>query len=251
MKLDYNPRGYWDRRYREGRTSGAGSEGEEGRYKAQYVNDFIRAHDIIHVIDWGCGDGQVLELLRVGPMHNPYVGYTGIDVSPTILERNRKLFREFTFASPDEALVPGREWTADLALSMDVLFHLPDDDDYFAYLNNLFNSATRFVLIYSTNHAGGRTARHVLRREFTPDVSKHFPEWNLKTVETPLRAGLASFFVYERIALWLHSLSRSWPTRSGPNTSLTWWNVSVSSLRTWYGTTTTPAGTLAAGPGRR
>lgn len=232
MKLDYNPRGYWDRRYREGRTSGAGSEGEEGRYKAQYVNDFIRAHDIIHVIDWGCGDGQVLELLRVGPMHNPYVGYTGIDVSPTILERNRKLFREFTFASPDEALVPGREWTADLALSMDVLFHLPDDDDYFAYLNNLFNSATRFVLIYSTNHAGGRTARHVLRREFTPDVSKHFPEWNLKTVETPLRAGLASFFVYERIALWLHSLSRSWRTPSANSTSHRWWNVSAFKTQT-------------------
>ena len=53
MKLDYTPGGYWDRRYREGRTSGAGSEGEEGSYKARYVNDFIRAHQITSVIAWG------------------------------------------------------------------------------------------------------------------------------------------------------------------------------------------------------
>lgn len=223
----YTPRGYWDRRYREGRTSGSGSEGDEGRYKAGYVNSLIDSHDVTSVIDWGCGDGQVLELLQVGPKYSPYVAYTGIDVSPTILDRNRRLFREFCFATPDEASMPNREWTADLALSMDVLFHLPDDADYFAYLNHLFNSATRFVLIYSTNYAGGRTARHVLRRSFTPDVAKHFPEWRLKLVETPLREGLASFFWYEKIVLWLHSPSRSWRIRSANSSSPTWWNVSA------------------------
>lgn len=250
MKLDYTPGGYWDRRYREGRTSGAGSEGEEGSYKARYVNDFIRDHQITSVIDWGCGDGQVLELLQVGPAHSPYVAYTGIDVSATILERNRKHFREFVFATPNEAMIPGREWSADLALSMDVLFHLPDDVDFFTYLNQLFNSADRYVLIYSTNHAGGRTARHVLRREFTPDVAKHFPEWRLSTVETPLHEGLASFFVYEKIALWLHSPSRSWRTLSALSTSPTWWNVWAWRTRTLLGIRTTPGGTLGARPGR-
>jgi trans-aconitate methyltransferase len=195
----YTPARYWDRRYREGRTSGAGSEGVEGYYKAEYVNDFIHENAVTSVIDWGCGDGQVLELLKVGPSHSPYVAYTGIDVSPTILERNRQRFREFVFATPDEANVSETQWRAELALSMDVLFHLPDDHDYHSYLGHLFDSATRYVLIYSTNHAGGRTARHVLRREFTPDVAKYFTEWRLKTVETPLREGLASFFVYERI----------------------------------------------------
>lgn len=237
MKLDYNPRGYWDRRYREGRTSGSGSEGEEGTYKARFVNDFIRDHGVTSVIDWGCGDGQVLELLNLGERGTEgYVAYTGIDVSPTILERMRAQFRQYVFATPDEAQQPGREWTAELALSMDVLFHLPDDDDYFAYLNQVFNSATAFVLIYSTNHAGGRTARHVLRREFTPDIARYFPEWALVRVETPLREGLASFFVYERIALWLHSLSRSWRIRSANSTFLNWWNVWVWRTQTWCGT---------------
>lgn len=223
MKTEYTPAGYWDRRYREGRTSGAGSEGEEGFYKAEYVNDFIHENAVTSVIDWGCGDGQVLELLKVGPSHSPYVAYTGIDVSPTILERNRQRFREFVFATPDEACKGG--FSADLAISMDVLFHLPDQGDYLTYLDHLFDSATRYVLIYSTNHAGGRTARHVLRREFTPDIADRFPDWRLRLVETPLRDGLASFFWYERIALWLHSPSRSWRTRSANSTFRIWWHA--------------------------
>ncbi len=196
--IEYTPRGYWERRYRDGRTSGAGSEGVEGAYKATYVNEFMRDHDIVSVIDWGCGDGQVLGQLE---LRNPWRAYTGIDVSPTIIERMRQRYRGLDFATPDETRQLGREWTADLALSMDVLFHLPNDADYFEYLDQLFGSSTRFVMIYSTNYAGGRTARHVFRREFTPDIAERFPNWELRTVETPLREGLASFFVYEKVSL--------------------------------------------------
>jgi cyclopropane fatty-acyl-phospholipid synthase-like methyltransferase len=188
--INYTPAGYWDRRYREGRTSGAGSEGEEGAYKAQYVSEFIRHREVTSVIDWGCGDGQVLELVD---LHGAL--YHGVDCSPTILDRMRRKFPQHSF-STDEVHQP----TADLALSMDVLFHLPADHDYNAYLHDLFKSARRFVIIYATNYAGGRTARHVFRREFTPDIAKRFPDWELTTVETPLREGLASFFVYEKKA---------------------------------------------------
>ena len=192
--IEYTPAGYWDRRYREGRTSGAGSEGSEGQYKADYVSDFIHNHDIKSVIDWGCGDGQVLDLIRMED-----ATYIGVDVSPTIVDRMRKKYpyNGYQFMTSDYAR--GGSYLADLTLSMDVLFHLPDDHDYFSYLGHLFDSAQRFVLIYSTNYAGGRTARHVFRREFTPDIARYFPEWALKTVETPLREGLASFFVYEKV----------------------------------------------------
>jgi SAM-dependent methyltransferase len=194
--IQYTPAGYWDRRYREGRTSGAGSEGDEGSYKAKYVSDFICDHGIKSVIDWGCGDGQVLDLVDLRG-----ADYMGIDVSPTILKRLRKMYGDrYVFTTPEDATIPGGEWYADLALSMDVLFHLPDDVDYFGYIDNLFGSAARFVVIYATNYAGGRTARHVFRREFTPDIAERFPDWELTTVETPLREGLASFFVYEKKA---------------------------------------------------
>lgn len=190
-QIHYTPARYWDRRYREGRTSGAGSEGDEGAYKADYISDLIHNHDIESVVDWGCGDGQVLERMRLEGAE-----YLGVDVSLTIVNRMREKFPEYEFITP----VPGMndlKW--ELGLSMDVLFHLPDDVDYFEYLDQLFGHSTRFVVIYSTNYAGGRTARHVFRREFTPDIAGRFPDWELTTVETPLREGLASFFVYEKV----------------------------------------------------
>lgn len=189
-QIEYTPAGYWERRYRDGRTSGAGSEGDEGQYKADYVSDLIHNRHIESVIDWGCGDGQVLERMRLEGAE-----YLGVDVSLTIVNRMREKFSEYEFITP----VPGMNGlTWELGLSMDVLFHLPDDADYFEYLDRLFGHATRFVVIYSTNYAGGRTARHVFRREFTPDIAERFPDWELTTVETPLREGLASFFVYEK-----------------------------------------------------
>lgn len=212
--IKYTPAGYWDRRYREGRTSGAGSEGDEGAYKAQYLTDFTHEHGITSVIDWGCGDGQVLELVRFPEG----IKYVGVDVSLTIVERMKEKFTSpYTFVTTTDYLnsvdqlrermqastphtIRGHALRWRLALSMDVLFHLPDDQDYHEYLNCLFNSASRFVLIYSTNYDGGRTARHVYRREFTPDIAERFPEWSLKIVETPLREGLASFFVYEKVS---------------------------------------------------
>lgn len=192
----FTPASYWDARYREGRTSGAGSEGDEGAYKAAYVGRFIADHDVKTVVDWGCGDGQVLDLIEL-PENTHYIG---VDVSPTIVERMRRVFNgpRYRFCTV-EGFAAGTRTQFELALSMDVLFHFPDTADYLAYLDRLFSSADRYVVIYSTNYPGGQTARHVYRREFTPDIAMRFVDWELTTVETPIREGLASFFVYERV----------------------------------------------------
>lgn len=188
---------YWDRRYRDGRSSGAGSEGDEGRYKADYVTRFCEENNITSVIDWGVGDGQVLELIRF-PKN---VVYVGVDVSPTIIEKVREKFPvHYVFKTVDEYRRTVPQWRFNTALSMDVLFHFPDDNDYCQYLAYLFGSATKYVVIYSTNYDGGRTSRHVMRREFTRDVAVLHPEWKLITIESPLADDLASFFVYEKVA---------------------------------------------------
>lgn len=195
-QIEYTPAGYWERRYRDGRTSGAGSEGDEGAYKAAYLSKFIANHDVKTVVDWGCGDGQVLELVD---LHDAQ--YIGVDISPLMIARLRN---DEAFPGPRylfhtiDSFSTGTRTQLELALSFDVLFHFPDDRDYGEYLLRLFQSAEKYVMIYSTNYAGGRTARHVYRREFTPDIAELFPDWELTTVETPLREGLASFFVYEK-----------------------------------------------------
>lgn len=211
-QIEYTPAGYWERRYRDGRTSGAGSEGDEGAYKAEYLSRFLADRDVKTVVDWGCGDGQVLKLVEF-PAQTQYIG---VDVSPTIVAMMRQCFDgpRYLFHTVD-SFATGTRTQLELALSFDVLFHFPDDTDYFAYLSKLFGSAEKYVMIYSTNYAGGRTARHVYRREFTPDIAERFPDWELTTVETPLREGLASFFVYEKVSLCV-SPSRSWRTPSVP-----------------------------------
>lgn len=190
----YTPAGYWDRRYRDGRSSGAGSEGAEGAYKAAYVSDFIVRNNVATVVDWGCGDGQVLKRMKL-----PKTSYTGVDVSQTIVDRMREKFPQYRFVGPSD----DHNWedAYRMSMSMDVLFHLPDDRDYFEYLDYLFNSATRHVVIYATNTQDGRTARHVFRRKFTDDIAERFLDWELKTAEPPIRDGLASFFVYGKVGL--------------------------------------------------
>lgn len=190
----YTPAGYWERRYRDGRTSGAGSEGVEGQYKADYISDFIHNRGVNTVVDWGCGDGQVLNLIRLEGAQ-----YTGVDVSQTIVDRMRGKFPQYRFIGPSDD--HNYEDAYRMSMSMDVLFHLPDDRDYFEYLDHLFNSATRHVVIYSTDEADGRTARHVFRRKFTADIAERFVDWELKTAEPPLHEGLASFFVYGKVGL--------------------------------------------------
>lgn len=188
MRGTYTPAGYWEKRYRDGRSSGAGSEGKQAAAKAAHVNDVIARYGVRSVIDWGCGDGTVLSQITTD------ISYLGIDVSPTILAKVRKEHPGRRFAHPEYAMGGGGTWH--LALSMDVLFHLPDDGDYHAYLDQLFGSSGYYVLIYSTNYGPDQTARHVYRRRFTPDIAARYPDWDL--IEQPDQPHPAGFYLYQR-----------------------------------------------------
>lgn len=198
--MTFNLEAYWDQRYRDGRSSGAGSEGDEGAYKAAFVSDFLHTNNVDSVIDWGVGDGQVFECIEF-PARCAYIG---IDVSKTVVKHLRRKyrgraghFRAFeTLADFNNRIGIDR---AMLGLSMDVLFHQVSESGYRWYLYNLFTYADRYVMIYSTNYDAEQTARHVKRRKFTDDVSRLYPDWELTLTTDPLYEGAAQFFVYERI----------------------------------------------------
>ena len=71
--------------------------------------------------------------------------------------------------------------TADLTISLDVIYHLVEDDIFTNYMNQLFNSAERFVVVYSSNtdKTMGSAAAHVRHRRFSKWVSDIKPEWTL------------------------------------------------------------------------
>jgi trans-aconitate methyltransferase len=161
------------------------------------INGVIALNGIAHVADFGCGDGNLLSLLRLPT-------YTGLDVSETVLTRCRQRFPQHRFLpfAQAETVQP-----ADLCLSVDVIFHLIEDAVFAAYMDALFARATRLVLIYASNVDRAWPAPHVRHRRFTDHVAAHRPDWRLCAhlpnpypfdPTRPDETSFADFFVYAR-----------------------------------------------------
>lgn len=188
---------YWERRYREGGSSGAGSYGRLAQFKADFVNALITRHRIASVLDLGCGDGNLLSLLDLPD-------YVGADVSPTALAECSACFPQHRFV-PYAAVA--RLPPAELAMSLDVIYHLVEDAVFTDYITTLFGHATRFVLIYSSNADVRWPADHVRHRRFTDHVAATQPAWRLLS-HVPNRfpydpreretTSFADFFVFAR-----------------------------------------------------
>ena len=89
---------------------------------------------------------------------------------------------------------------ADLAISLDVVYHLIEDRIFDEYMGHLFAAGERYFVVYSTNEVREGTAPHVRDRQFSLWVDHHCPGWRLMEVvrgpsDEPRRAD---FFVYAR-----------------------------------------------------
>jgi hypothetical protein len=75
---------------------------------------------------------------------------------------------------------------ADLSLSLEVIFHLVEDPVFDAYMRRLFESARRFVILYSSNMEQESPGRHVRHRQFTRWIEDNQPSWHLQdTIKNP------------------------------------------------------------------
>jgi SAM-dependent methyltransferase len=190
---------YWVNRYRDGGNSGAGSYNCLAEFKAEILNDFVASHDIRDVIEFGCGDGNQLTLAK-------YPSYLGLDVSPHAVEGCARRFAGD--ASKSFMLVHDYAGqTAQLALSLDVIYHLTEDAVYETYMETLFAAARDYVVIYSSDkdEAQPQTA-HVRHRQFSRWVRANAPGWRLLG-HIPNRhpytgdndtGSLADFYIYGR-----------------------------------------------------
>src|SRR5690554_4632414 len=192
---------YWEQRYASGGHSGAGSYRKFAQFKAQTLNRFVAEHAIESVIEFGCGDGNQLLLAQ-------YPQYLGIDVSPTAIAVCRRLFAEDQ-AKTFRLLSDYADETAELALSLDVIYHLVEDDVFADYMHTLFGAAKRFVIIYASNFDDPerRAGPHVRHRRFTDWVEDNCPGWVLSLHipnKYPYRGNyrkgsFADFYVYRKI----------------------------------------------------
>lgn len=197
-------RSYWERRYRGGGTSGPGSYGRLATYKADFLNDFVIRECVRSVVELGCGDGHQLSLAR-------YPSYIGLDVSRTVISACVARFRDdqtksFFLYDADAFCDRQRLIHADLAMSLDVVYHLVEDHVFEAYMKTLFAAADRFVIVYSSNH-DETLAAYIRHRRFTDWVERNASAWRLRErvpnpypydPARPNDTSFADFFVFQR-----------------------------------------------------
>lgn len=164
---------YWQQRYELGFRSGAGSRHRLAAFKAEFLNAFVRVHRVQTVLELGSGDGAQLALAE-------YPAYRGFDVSPVALEHCRARFAHDStkqFHRYDPATFRPHVERCDLALSLDVIYHLVEPETYALHLEHLFDAARRFVIIYSSDRDEATPDPHVRHHCFSRWVEAHRPDW--------------------------------------------------------------------------
>ena len=195
---------YWEQRYSAGGDSGPGSTGGLAPVKASIINRLIASERIESVIEFGCGDGSQLDLAT-------YPSYVGLDVSVSAIERCKERFasdtsKSFFLYEPHAFVDRHRLFHAELALSLEVIFHLVEDELFELHMRHLFSAGDRYVVVCSSNvdiDVGTPQRRH---RAFTPWAEREEPAWRLvETIENPLGdwgdahlGARQDFFVYAK-----------------------------------------------------
>lgn len=192
---------YWERRYAEGGNSGLGSYGQLAEFKADTINSFVQRHGLQSVIEFGCGDGNQLKLAK-------YPDYVGFDVSQSAVAACRRIFA----SDSTKRFCLAKEYkgeTADVALSLDVVYHLVEDDVFTGYMRMLFAAARRYVIIYSSDRDHGPQERvtYIRHREVTRWIDENLSQWQLMEHhpnpcpfdENTGSGSFADFYIYRRL----------------------------------------------------
>jgi len=205
LRLNFEgSKNFWTQVYASGGNSGEGSYGELANFKAEILNSFVSTHEISSVMEFGCGDGNQLSLMN-------YPVYIGLDVAPGAIKRciekfNLDTTKSFLLIEP-KYFQPGASFSADLTLSLDVIFHLSEIETYETHLRQLFASSNKWVIIYGYNSDAFFPEPYSVPRKFTNWIEKNLSEWTLEsTVKNrfPIGSGpeasWSDFYIFRRIS---------------------------------------------------
>lgn len=200
----FNSKDYWEKRYRTKGNSGPGSYGNLAIWKAEIINSFVAQNRIESVIELGCGDGNQLKLAN-------YKKYIGFDVSSEAINICSKIFKGdetkifLNYSDIDNSL-----YSAELVLSLDVIFHLIEEEVFNRYMKKIFELSSRYVIIYSCNY-NKEIAPHVRCRKFTDWIDseiknefrllKFIPNIYPFNIDHPNTTSFSDFYIYEKIKL--------------------------------------------------
>lgn len=202
--IKFNTKEYWENRYINGGNSGAGAYNHLAEFKAEIINNFIKTNNIKNLLEFGCGDGNNLALYNIE-------NYIGIDVSSKAIEICKSKFENDVskqFFTLDEFILDKQSLkTSELVLSLDVIYHLIEDNIFDEYMNNLFNHSSKYIIIYASNF-DEVLCSHVKHRKFTDWIKKNKSNWTLKefiknkypyNLDKPNETSFADFYIFEKI----------------------------------------------------
>lgn len=195
---------YWESRYNQGGNSGSGSYGRLAVFKAEVINEFLKMGNVQRAIELGCGDGNQLNMIG-------YKSYIGLDISSSAIRRcinNFKADPTKAFYLFDPKAIDDKHglFKCDLSLSLDVIYHIIEDENFEAYMRFLFNTSTKYVIVYSSNFDSYQM-KHVKHRDVTGWISKNIPGWKfMKEIVNPYphsdadpdNTSSANFYFFEK-----------------------------------------------------
>ncbi len=193
---------YWEQRYAAGGNSGAGSYGRLARAKADILNTLVAEERVESVLEIGCGDGNQLSLAD-------YPNYVGVDVAPSVVCACRSRFAEdpakrFLTSNVDLPI-------CELGLSLDVIYHLVEDEIFESYMTDLLTHSARLVVLYASDCdtfvPSGLTPPHIRHRPVRRWMSAQ-RDWRFRErIPNPYpfdpraedETSFADFYLFERI----------------------------------------------------
>jgi len=190
---------YWNKRYigaesKKGYASGYGSDGNELKFKIDFVSSFMQENNIRTLCDYGCGSGNFV--LSLPKIYDQYIAFDISENAINICNKRIKNKENLIFTSNIEDC----NRSCHLGLSIDVLFHQIDLDDLNKYLSNLFRH--KYVIIYTTDYEkeyNPEKAAHVIRRNFSNIIEKNYTNYSLLKRELYLgNKDQKVFLVYQK-----------------------------------------------------
>lgn len=140
---------FWNHRYAYHADLGSGSRGEILELKRGLLSGVVPQNDALSVLDWGCGDLEVVKAF-------PWSDYCGVDVSSEVLRIARRKRPDWGFATPEEFDGAQR----DLVICFDVLIHQPTPEAYRTLVDKLV-SLMRIGLLIAAYDGEPGVASHI------------------------------------------------------------------------------------------
>ncbi len=192
---------YWEKRYSSGGNSGVGSYGKMALYKAKIINRFVKGNSIQSVIEFGCGDGNQLSLAN-------YPIYIGFDISKMAIKICKNKFK-YDATKTFRILSKYHGEQADLTLSLEVIFHLLEENLFIEHMRLLFNASKKFIIIFSSNSDDNKDylGTHMRKWRFSDWVDRNQTDWNLikyipnkYPYKKEIKEGsISDFYIYQKI----------------------------------------------------